>query len=95
MIAGRLERPEHSRETLNTALAIADKQMATKSWAAGDAFSMADCAAAPPLFYVNMAILPLGGRYDNLAAYLERMMQRPSYARALKEAEPFFQYLPR
>jgi glutathione S-transferase len=42
-----------------------------------------------------MAILPLGGRYDNLAAYLERMMQRPSYARALKEAEPFFQYLPR
>ncbi|HEX5507463.1 MAG TPA: glutathione S-transferase family protein, partial [Pseudolabrys sp.] len=86
---------ERSREALNVALAIADKEMATQRWAAGDAFGMADCAAAPPLFYANMAVTPLAGGYDNLAAYLQRLMQWPSYARALKEAEPFLEYVPR
>jgi glutathione S-transferase len=86
---------EHARGLIETALAIADKEMAARTWAAAEAFTMADCAAAPPLFYIDFAIAPLAGRYDNLAAYLDRLKQRPSYARALKEAEPFLKYVPR
>jgi len=85
---------EHARGLLRTALGIVDKDMARKTWAAGDAFTMADCAAAPTLFYYNMAVQPLAGSFDNMAAYLDRLVKRPSYARALKEAEPFLKYVP-
>jgi glutathione S-transferase len=68
--------------------------MARQQWAAGDTFSMADCAAAPPLFYADLRIAPLAGRYDNLAAYLNRLKQRPSYDRTLKEAEPYLHMVP-
>jgi len=84
----------HTRALLQTALGIVDKDMARKTWAAGEAFTMADCAAAPSLFYYNMAVTPLAGSFDNVAAYLDRLMKRPSYARALKEAEPFLKYMP-
>src|SRR6185437_3277772 len=85
---------EHARGLLKTALGIVDKDMARKTWATGEAFTMADCAAAPTLFYYNMAVQPLAGSFDNVAAYLERLVKRPSYARALKEAEPFLKYVP-
>jgi glutathione S-transferase len=85
---------DNARSALHTALGIAEKDMAARTWAAGEAFSMADCAAAPTLFYVNMAVTPLTGAYPNLAAYLGRLTTRPSYARALKEAEPFLKYVP-
>jgi glutathione S-transferase len=85
---------EHARGLLQTALRIIDKDMARKTWAAGDAFTMADCAAAPTLFYTNRAVKPLAGTFDNVAAYLDRLVKRPSYARALKEAEPFLKYVP-
>lgn len=85
---------EHARALLQTALRIVDKDMAKKTWASGDAFTMADCAAAPTLFYYNKAVTPLAGSFDNLAAYLDRLIKRPSYARALKEAEPFLKYVP-
>ena len=85
---------DNARGALHTALGIAEKDMAARTWAAGEAFSMADCAAAPTLFYVNMAVTPLTGAYPNLAAYLGRLTTRPSYARALKEAEPFLKYVP-
>ena len=84
----------HTRALLQTALGIIDKDMARKTWAAGEAFTMADCAAAPSLFYYNMAVTPLAGSFDNVAAYLDRLVKRPSYARALKEAEPFLKYVP-
>jgi glutathione S-transferase len=84
----------HARALLQTALRIVDKDMAKKTWAGGDAFTMADCAAAPTLFYYNKAVTPLAGSFDNLAAYLDRLIKRPSYARALKEAEPFLKYVP-
>ena len=84
----------HTRALLQTALGIVDKDMARKTWAAGEAFTMADCAAAPSLFYYNMAVTPLAGSFDNVAAYLDRLVKRPSYARALKEAEPFLKYVP-
>jgi glutathione S-transferase len=85
---------EHARGLLRTALAIIDKDMAKKTWAAGDAFTMADCAAAPTLFYYNRAVEPLAASFDNVAAYLDRLVKRPSYARALKVAEPFLKYVP-
>ncbi|HEY2758511.1 MAG TPA: glutathione S-transferase family protein [Pseudolabrys sp.] len=85
---------EQARSALHTALGLAEKDMAARNWAAGEAFSIADCAAAPTLFYVNMAVMPLNGAYPNLTAYLDRLTKRPSYARALKEAEPFLQYVP-
>ncbi|MFY9686447.1 MAG: glutathione S-transferase family protein [Pseudolabrys sp.] len=84
----------HARTLLQTVLGIIDKDMAKKTWAAGETFTMADCAAAPALFYNNMAVKPLAGTFDNVAAYLDRLIKRPSYARALKEAEPFLNYVP-
>jgi glutathione S-transferase len=70
-----------------------DREMATRTWAMGDTFSLADCAAAPALFYAN-EVLPFEG-HTNLAAYFDRLMGRPSYARVLKEAEPYFAMFPR
>ena len=81
---------KEAKERLGIALGIAEEQMATRKWACGDVFSMADCAAGPPLFFINK-MMPLSKHLEN---YLERLTQRPSYARALREAEPFMQYFP-
>jgi glutathione S-transferase len=86
---------EQASTALNVGLGVAETTMASRTWAAGEAFSMADCAAAPALFYVDMAVAPLAGSYPNLAAYLERLKQRPSYARVLEEAQPYMQFVPR
>jgi glutathione S-transferase len=80
---------------LQVALGIAEREIAGRQWAAGEAFSMADCAAAPALFYADMAVAPLTRAYPNLAAYLGRLKQRPSYARALAEAAPYLHLVPR
>ena len=61
-------------------------------WAMGEAFTMADCAALPALFYADFAVAL--GDWPELAAYLDRLKTRPSVARVLAEAEPFFQYFP-
>ena len=84
---------EDARTRMATALGMAEKDMARRTWATGDTFTMADCAAAPALFYADK-VTPFDGTYPNLIAYLERLKQRPSYARVLKEAEPFFKYFP-
>jgi len=85
---------EAAKTLLRTALGLVDQDMATKTWAVGDVFSLADCAAAPPLFYANM-VMPFGDTHKNAAAYLKRLMERPSYARALKEAQPYFALMPK
>jgi glutathione S-transferase len=59
----------------------------------GDAFSMADCAAAPALFYANM-VMPFGDAHRHAAGYLGRLMERPSFARALEEARPYLGLVP-
>lgn len=66
--------------------------MVAGPWATGADFTMADCAALPALFYADYAV-PLAD-WPELAAYLERLKARPSVARVLAEAEPFFQYFP-
>jgi glutathione S-transferase len=85
---------EAARTLLHTACSMVEQDMATKTWATGDAFTMADCAAAPALFYANM-LTPLGDAYPNAAAYLRRLMDRPSFGRAIKEARPYFALVPK
>jgi glutathione S-transferase len=84
---------EEAKARLKSCYGMIDREVAARTWAMGDAFGLADCAAAPALFYAN-EVLPLGG-HANLASYLERLKSRPSYARVLKEAEPYFALFPR
>jgi glutathione S-transferase len=84
---------EHAKARLQTAYAIIDEQMATRIWAVGENFSMADCAAAPALFYANK-VMPFSDAHRNMARYFQRLLERPSYARALKEAQPYFKLFP-
>ena len=83
-----------ARTRMAAALALADKHIAGRTWAMGESFTLADCAAAPALFYADK-VAPFAGTYPNLIGYLDRLKQRPSYARTLKEAEPYFQFFPK
>ena len=85
---------EEARAQLRTSYAMIEQQMASGGWAVGDDFSLADCAAAPALFYGNM-VVPFGDGKQNLAGYFERLKARPSFARVLKEAEPYFGMVPK
>jgi glutathione S-transferase len=100
--AADLLRPQGQRDPLAVPaatgqLAIAydmlEARMSGREWMAGHAFSLADCAAAPALFYAEQRV-PFGGR-KALASYLDRLNARPSYARVLREAEPYFHLVPR
>jgi glutathione S-transferase len=84
---------EHARASLATAYGMIEREMANKTWAIGDAFTMADCAAAPALYYANK-VLPFGAAHGNIASYLARLQARPSFARVLREAEPYFAMFP-
>jgi glutathione S-transferase len=81
------------RSMLETAYAMIDRRMASRTWIAGDGFSMADCAAMPGLFYAR-TLIPFAAGSDSLGAYYERLMQRPSVRRVLEEARPYFQLYP-
>ena len=59
----------------------------------GESFGLADCAAAPALFYANK-VMPVEDHHPHLARYLDRLTQRPSYARVLAEAQPYFALFP-
>jgi glutathione S-transferase len=85
---------EEARRLLATALELVDGAMGSKEWAAGAEFSMADCAAAPALWYAN-EVQPFSDKHPNANAYLQRLMKRPSFARALREAEPYLHLFPR
>ena len=82
-----------ARAMLETSYAWLDARMATRTWACGDDFSLADCGAAPFLFYADWthAIEP---RFANVRAYRERLFARPSFKRAVNEARPFRPYFP-
>jgi len=84
---------EQAKARLHTAYAIIDEHIATRIWAIGDDFSMADCAAAPALYYADK-VMPFGDGYRSMAGYFQRLMQRPSYARALEEAQPYLKLFP-
>jgi glutathione S-transferase len=81
-----------ARAQLRRSYAIVEQQMANGPWAMGGDFSLADCAAVPSLYYGNR-VEPTG-EFRNVSAYLERLQARPSFARVLKEAEPYFDLFP-
>jgi glutathione S-transferase len=73
---------------------IEQQQVAAGDWAMGASFGLADCSAFPALFYGNIAE-PFGADHKKLAAYVERLKARPSVARVIKEAEPYFHMVPK
>lgn len=101
-IVGDRIRPEGAKDPhgvadaerrLGVALGMLEEKMAARQWAMGDAFTMADCAAAPPLFFLER-FGKLGARYPNLMAYHGRLQARPSVARAYEGAKPYLSMLP-
>ena len=82
-----------ARRTMNTAYDMIERQVGKGAWAVGSEFTMADCAAAPALFYGSI-LQPFGSQHRALAAYFERLLQRPSFARVLEEARPYFDFFP-
>lgn len=84
---------EDAKTRMRAAFDIVERELASRPFAAGDVFSMADCTAAPALFYAAK-VLPYAETHPRLAAYLDRLKARPSYARVLNEAEPYFHMFP-
>ena len=80
---------EQARAQMRAVLAMMEADLGP-DWMMGKAFSLADCATAPALFYAAK-LMPLSGK---VSAYLERLKARPSFARVLKEAEPYFAMFP-
>ena len=84
---------EEARRMLETSYAWLDQRMAGRTWAVGDSFSLADCAAAPSLFYGDWTY-PIPDALGHLKAYRARLLSRPSFARAVDEARPYRHYFP-
>jgi glutathione S-transferase len=82
-----------ARKLLDTTYAWLDQRMSGREWAGGDGFSLADCAAAPGLFYADWAH-PIGDAFGALKAYRQRLLTRPSVARAVDEARPYRRFFP-
>jgi glutathione S-transferase len=84
---------EEARAALDTAYGWLDGTMTRRTWAAGDDFTLADCAAAPSLFYADWAH-PIGERFSHVRSYRSRLLARPSVIRVVDEARPFRQFFP-
>jgi glutathione S-transferase len=101
-IVGDFLRPTDQRDAYGVADAHAqldvayrwlERTLQGRQWAAGDAFTLADCAAAPSLFYADW-VHPIDDSLQNLRNYRARLLKRPSFARAVDEARPFRKYFP-
>lgn len=77
-----------ARSTLETAYMWLDQRMAGREWAAGDAFSLADCAAAPSLFYADWTHR-IDEKFRNVHSYRARLLKRPSFARCVEGGRPY------
>lgn len=84
---------EEAKRVVHAAYGVVETQLGSREFAVGDHFTMADCAAAPALWYATRNV-PLENKYPRIAAYLERLNARPSFARAVKESEPLFHMYP-
>ena len=82
-----------ARTTLQTAYLMIDRQMAARTWISEHGFSMADCAAAPALFY-TATLEPFPEACAHLRGYFDRLIARASVARVLEEAKPYFSMYP-
>jgi glutathione S-transferase len=81
------------RATLETSYRMIDSHISSRTWVSGKNFSMADCAAAPALFYAS-TVQPFPRELQHLRAYLDRLTGRPSFQRVLEEAKPYFSFYP-
>ena len=96
IVADSLRAPEHrdrqgvteAGKTLDTAYRWLEHAMTGREWATGNTFSLADCAAAPALFYADWTH-PVGKALSNVHAYRRRLLARSSFARAVDEARPY------
>lgn len=90
-------RPETAKAEAARELEVAygwlEKVLKDRTWAAGESFSMADCAAAPSLFYADW-VHPIGEHFPNVRAYRARLLARPSMARCVEEARQYRHYFP-
>ncbi len=84
---------DEARSALVMAYDMVEEQLADHDWIIGDNFTMADCAAAPALFYAE-TLVPFGDGRPRLEAYYNRLLSRPSFARVLDEARPYFKFYP-
>lgn len=84
---------DDARSRLAMAYAMIEARMPGTTWAVGDSFTMADCAAAPSLFYASI-FLPFPPGHPKLAAYFERLIVRPSVARVVAGARPYLHHFP-
>ena len=82
-----------ARGSLASAMDMFECQVSERRWTTGDDFTLADCAAAPALFYADK-VMPIAQSHPKAQALLGRLKARPSFARVLAEAEPYFQYFP-
>jgi glutathione S-transferase len=82
-----------ARGALDRIYAWLDARLAGRAWAAGEAFSLADCAAAPSLFYADW-VHEIPSSHTNLRNYRARLLAHPSIARAVDEARPYRSYFP-
>ena len=101
-VVGDVLRPEGERDPrgvadaktrLDVSYGWLDGRLKDSEWAAGDSFTMADCAAAPSLFFADW-VHPIDERFPATRAYRARLLQRPSVARAVDEARPYRKYFP-
>ncbi|MDF2972029.1 MAG: glutathione S-transferase [Microvirga sp.] len=101
-IVGDRLRPEQDRDPygvtearvmLDKAYDWLDRTLADREWAAGATFSLADCAAAPALFYADWAH-PMGEKFPRVRDYRRKLLAQPSFARAVDEARPYRPYFP-
>lgn len=82
-----------ARARLDVSYEWLDGELKGWTWAAGEDFTLADCAAAPSLFYADW-VHPISERFDTLRAYRARLLKRPSFARAVEEARPYRSFFP-
>jgi glutathione S-transferase len=82
-----------SRQALDTAYAWLENRLGGRTWAAGEEFTMADCAAAPSLFYADW-VHQIGADFPRVRNYRDRLLARPSFARAVDEGRQYRSYFP-
>ena len=82
-----------ARKLLDVAYSWLQERLSPHGWAGGSTFSLADCSAAPALFYADW-VHPIGERFPAVLAYRGRVLARPSVARVVDEARPFRKLFP-
>jgi len=84
---------EEAKRAIHAIYGVVEAQLGEREFIVGDSFTLADCSAAPALWY-GVRNVPLEGKYPRISAYRERLIARPSFARALKESKPLFHLYP-